>query len=585
MAMLFGKIILLFLIFSLVTITLATLGGVNLDIEQVLYPRQTDEIGGLLIGRIAPLAAVCFLLQTTALLLLYYFEANRRVRSLAASLAMISTAGSSVAMLGYFYKTAVELGEVKIPMSLPISLVLTLLGIAVMTSAGPHCWPFDRLTGSSVRATILRALLPVSTMIPIYGWLNAVVLRDSVNPALSAAFLTILFVGILSTVANRVAETIGGKIDSAQTARRQSEEKFRVIFDSSPNALITVDSFQGSISLVNSQVENVFGYKPEELLGMQMEVLVPERFQKIHQQDRRNYMKAPSARPMGAGRHLVGRHKNGKEIPLEIALTPIRDQSRAVILVTVTDISTRTRLERERDEALKAREELIGVVSHEIRNPLSVIATGFEIIRRVLPPTYESREKVEKQFDHINAAVQTMTRITADLLDVTRIEAGLLRIEPRSTNIVLLIEDILMQFKARAEAKKIRLESHLSPEAKSINCDRDRIVQVLANLLGNAIKFTTEGGLIVLEVQSGKESIHFQVKDNGIGIPPEEAEHVFERFWQAKHKQYVGSGLGLYIARNIIRAHGGEIGVRSKPGEGSTFYFDLPLATREKTAA
>ena len=266
----------------------------------------------------------------------------------------------------------------------------------------------------------------------------------------------------------------------------------------------------------------------------------------------------------------------GKKIMLLNARKLISEPAgnKPMILLAMEDITERKRFERERDHALKSREELVAVISHEIRNPLTTIITSLEIIKKTLPPQ-DGLKQPQKSLDHIRAAVQQMTRITSDLLDVTKIEAGHLPIEPSVIDIASLVEEMVILFRPLTAQKSILLETKISPEAKSVDCDRNRIIQVLSNLLTNAIKFTGEGGVVLIKVDRVRERIRFQIKDTGCGIPEDQIPHVFERFWQAKHKQYLGAGLGLYVAKSIIEGHGGRIGLKSKVGDGSTFYFTL----------
>lgn len=238
------------------------------------------------------------------------------------------------------------------------------------------------------------------------------------------------------------------------------------------------------------------------------------------------------------------------------------------------DVTERKRIEFERDQALDAREELIAVVSHEIRNPLATITTSLDLIKRIMP-VYEIKEGVGKLLEQIRAATSYMTRITSDLLDVTKIEAGRFSVEPTVVEVISLVEEVINNTQPIAAQRSIHVDKAVSLEAKAVVADKDRIIQVLSNLINNAIKFTSEGGSIRVEVERQQEKVLFQVKDTGCGIPKEQLSHVFERFWQAKRSQYLGSGLGLYIAKNIVEAHGGKMGVKSEEGEGSTFYFTL----------
>jgi signal transduction histidine kinase len=258
---------------------------------------------------------------------------------------------------------------------------------------------------------------------------------------------------------------------------------------------------------------------------------------------------------------------------------PVREK---LILLAIEDITLRKDLAQQRDNALKAREELIAVVSHELKNPLTAITSSLDLVKRVLSPD-KGQEQLRKLLDNIYVAARRMTRITSDLLDVSKIESGHFPLELTTVQATSLIEEVIALSLPLALDKAIRIEKNIGEEVDDISCDRDRVSQALLNLLNNAIKFTGEGGVITVDVYRVNDQIRFQVKDTGCGIPTAQLPHVFERFWQAKHKQYLGSGLGLYITKSIVETHGGKVGVESRDGEGSTFYFTLPVGNRATT--
>lgn len=301
---------------------------------------------------------------------------------------------------------------------------------------------------------------------------------------------------------------------------KKVEEQLRLIFDSSPNALLAILDKAGTIVQVNHKTEEMFGYRSDELVGQRVEVLVPERFRPDHLKLRTKYIDAPSARPMGAGRELFALHKGGQEIPVEIALSPIKTKHEILVLVTVTDITERKKIECQRDDALKAREELVAIVSHEIRNPLSLIATGVALIRRLLPKGYESWEKIDGQLELITRAALRMTKITSDLLDVTRIDGNLFKVESKMTDVMRLVNDVVTQSQSSAEKKSIHLTSHVSPLANTVACDKDRIMQVLTNLVDNAIKFTGVGGLFLLPRSPTRTASVFKSRIPGPAFHP-----------------------------------------------------------------
>jgi signal transduction histidine kinase len=242
----------------------------------------------------------------------------------------------------------------------------------------------------------------------------------------------------------------------------------------------------------------------------------------------------------------------------------------------------------EREEALKAREELVAVVSHEIKNPLATITTCLDVLKKTLP-SFQGSDEVRSLLDQVRSASRRMERITAELLEVTRIELGRLRLETRPVDTPELVDEVISLLQPQARRKSIRITKNVGAAIPPAVFDRDRIAQVLTNLLDNAIKFTGSGGSIRFDVAQADDRIRFVVEDTGPGIAPEQIPHVFERFWQAKHSQYVGAGLGLYIARSIVHAHGGVIEVTSKIGQGSRFSFTVPVAgataTSQKRAA
>jgi signal transduction histidine kinase len=171
-----------------------------------------------------------------------------------------------------------------------------------------------------------------------------------------------------------------------------------------------------------------------------------------------------------------------------------------------------------------------------------------------------------------------MLELIGRLLDSARLDAGqALALEPHPEHLGGLLAEALAHIEPQATARAVRLERHLDADFQ-VSCDRVRILQVLANLLGNAVKFTPEGGMVRLEATRAQGMAHVRVRDTGPGIPPEAQAHIFERHWQAGGQDApLGSGLGLYIARGLIQAHGGHIWVESAVGNGSTFAFTLPL--------
>ncbi|HVS30051.1 MAG TPA: HAMP domain-containing sensor histidine kinase [Thermoanaerobaculia bacterium] len=231
------------------------------------------------------------------------------------------------------------------------------------------------------------------------------------------------------------------------------------------------------------------------------------------------------------------------------------------------------RLYLESQQAVRAREEVLAVVSHDLRNPLNAVMLAAQLTETSPALAEEDREQIET----ISVSARRMSRLIADLLDVTRLEGGKrLPIEPGPVTVASLFEESEELFKAQASAASVTLQMRGSQAV--VHADRDRIMQVLSNVIGNALKFTPAGGMITVragEPESGE--VQFQVSDTGPGIPREHLDHVFDPYWQAKRTERMGAGLGLPIAMGIVDAHGGRIWAESEPGKGTTFRFTLPV--------
>lgn len=236
----------------------------------------------------------------------------------------------------------------------------------------------------------------------------------------------------------------------------------------------------------------------------------------------------------------------------------------------------RALLFRDAERAAQAREQVVGLVSHDLRNPLSTImlAVDFlldDIVCDDLAHRYE-REHIET----IGRAARTMDRLVRDLLDVTAIEAGQLRMEPATLTADVVIADAMELLVPIALEKGIVLTADIDASLPTLSADRERLRQVLSNLGGNAIKFTPEGGRVHLGARTTEDAVEFVVRDTGPGIPPDVLPCIFVPFWQQGATARSGVGLGLAICRAIVEAHGGSIRAVSDVGAGTTFMFTIP---------
>lgn len=229
------------------------------------------------------------------------------------------------------------------------------------------------------------------------------------------------------------------------------------------------------------------------------------------------------------------------------------------------------------ERATRMRDELLPIVAHDLGNPMSTIGRWAALVLRA-PLAGVEGETVRRGVAVIQKAVRRMALLLHDLGDVASIDSGRLKIEHLEGNAETIVADALEAYAPLCVEKALAITG--KAPALRISCDRNRVAQVLGNLVANAIKFTPDGGTITIEAVPLEREVRFSVVDTGPGIPEEAHEHVFERCWRGKNRDYTeGVGLGLFISKGIIAGHGGKIWVESTVGRGSTFYFTLPVAT------
>ena len=234
---------------------------------------------------------------------------------------------------------------------------------------------------------------------------------------------------------------------------------------------------------------------------------------------------------------------------------------------------TLERLYAEAERAILAREETLSMVAHDLRNPLSTIMMGTSSLL-TMPASDDQRTK---QLTIIKRASDRMNRLIQDLLSISRIEAGRLAVEARPTDVATLVSEAMDMLRPLAVERSCRFESEIASDLPPVNADSARVLQVISNLVGNAIKFTPQEGRIVVGAKRVGDKVLCSVTDTGPGIPAEKLPHIFDRFWQANHADRRGIGLGLAIAKGIVEAHGEQIWAVSEVGGGSTFLFALPI--------
>jgi PAS domain S-box-containing protein len=365
---------------------------------------------------------------------------------------------------------------------------------------------------------------------------------------------------------------------------RVSEAKSTGILSISADAIVSIDEEQ-RITMFNEGAEKLFGCSKAEAIGAPLDLLIPERFRAVHREHVARFMAGPGTARRG-GLSIACLRKGGEEFPADAAISKLTVAGHQVLTVALRDVSERIRGEEERarlyaeaQRAVQVRDDIVGIVAHDLRSPLGVILMQAEALRmqgEVLREPGELNRAVER----IERSVIRMNRLVDDLLEVTRIEAGRLPVERGPLAVDELVAEIIEIQRPLAAAVALELREELAPDLPAAWADRHRLQQVFENLVGNALKFTTRGGAIVVGAAPRDGELLFWVADTGSGISSEELPHVFERFWQARRPGRRGAGLGLPIVKGIVEAHEGRIWVESTPGHGSTFFFTIPAAGR-----
>ena len=384
------------------------------------------------------------------------------------------------------------------------------------------------------------------------------------------------------------------------TARRQAEEQFRLVVEAAPNGMLMVNQ-DGCITLVNPQIERWFGYHRTELVGQPIELLVPERLRAAHPGHRSAFFHNPQTRAMGVGRDLYGRRKDGSEFPLEIGLSPLATPQGQQVLAVVVDISERKRADEQLQAAAQelawkntqlleandvivsathAKSEFLATMSHEIRTPMNAIIGMAELLQET--PLSPDQANYVGRFSR--AANSLMDLINA-ILDLSKIESGHMTLESIPFDLPQLIDTIAELMSGKAVAKQLELLVFIHPDVPAwVLGDPTRLHQILVNLVGNAIKFTESGHVMIKVERAGEHSsaqaLRFSVSDTGVGIPPEKLETIFEPFTQADStttRKYGGTGLGLNISQRLVDLMGGRLTVDSALTAGSTFAFVIEL--------
>ena len=345
-------------------------------------------------------------------------------------------------------------------------------------------------------------------------------------------------------------------------------EVFRLAVENCPSGMVIADR-DGRVVLVNGEIERLFGYAREQLLGRPVELLLSGWPRDEH--TRRAIFTAQTSSLFGARRDFSGRRRDGSEFPIEIEFNPMRVGDQLFIVSAIVDISERKRLE-------KTQDELVSTVSHELRTPLTSIAASLGLLRvgsadSLPPPAAHLLEIAE-------ANCQRLVRMVSDILDLKKLEAGQMPFRFERCEARALLDQAIEANQGLAASCGVGIRFDPPAQPAMLYVDPDRFIQLVTNLIANALKFSPAGQEVAVALERRYDSIRIGVRDHGPGIPAEFRPRVFEAFAQADDGggRKGGSGLGLSIAQRIAAGMHGRIGFDDAEGGGTVFYVDLPNA-------
>jgi PAS domain S-box-containing protein len=372
---------------------------------------------------------------------------------------------------------------------------------------------------------------------------------------------------------------------------KKEDDRFKGFLESAPDAIVIVDN-DGKIQIINFQTEQLFGYTRDELLGKEVEVLMPPHFKNTHHKHRHNFAAQPQARAMGKGMELFGQHKDGSVFPVAISISKLETEEGSLMAATIRDVSYEKKIEKAliqakesaekakqiADEAMEAKQTFLSNMSHEIRTPMTAII-GFS--KMVLKTDLTDRQK--EYISAIKTSSDALLVLINDILDLAKVDAGKITFDLLPFNLKSSISIMLHLFDIKFQEKGLKLVKKFDKTIPELLLgDSVRLNQIMLNLLSNAIKFTPEGEICVSIYLKSEDdenvNIEFVVADTGIGIPQHMIPTIFENFEQATTstaRLFGGTGLGLAIVKKLVEKQGGIITVKSKIDQGSTFSFLL----------
>jgi PAS domain S-box-containing protein len=359
---------------------------------------------------------------------------------------------------------------------------------------------------------------------------------------------------------------------AAEQKLSEREARLRNMFEHAVDGLITIDA-AGIVQTYNPACEVIFGYKADEVVGRNVSMLMPEPYHSQHDGYLDNYRHTGRAAIIGIGREVEGRRKDGSQFPMDLSISRFEVGGQTLFSGIVRDITQRKEVER-------MKSEFISIVSHELRTPLTSIRGSLGLLASDPQADLPRRTMELLNIAHRNS--ERLVVLINDILDVDKLDAGKMKLTLRSVSLKTVLTDAVSANSAYAARYGVTLSLWLEPDLPQVTADPDRLMQVMANLLSNASKFTRAGTSVDIRAERKDTRVRISVRDHGEGIPEKLKAVIFDKFSQGDYsnsRDRTGTGLGLGIARQIAHLMDGEIGFTSEPGKGATFHVELPIVS------
>lgn len=559
------------------------ISGVSLGIDTLLLERDWGQSAAVAPMRMGVPASTSFLLLGIALLLSTFDGEARKVASL---LAIGTSLISLLSLTGYWFGADQLFGIARFTgIALLTSMLIAVLSISVMALVPEFGLPAVLTREDTGGSVFRRMLIPIIAVPLLLGWLRIMGQHAGLyDLEFGTALRTLLEIVLLFALLWWTANNISWHESSAQSA----QARLAAIIESSDDAIIS-KSLDGIIQTWNSGAERTFGYSPAEVIGKSILILIPpdrideetEIISKIKRGERIEHFETIRIR------------KGGELINVSLTVSPVKNSLGEIMGASkiARDVTARKQLEHEREallvsertartEAEKAsqiKDEFLTTLSHELRTPLNAIVGWSQI----LSPESD-RDELNEGLDAIRRNGFAQTRLIEDLLDMSRIVSGKVRLDVQLLDLSSVINAAIDTVRPAADAKGIKIRKVLDPVVGMVSGDPTRLQQVVWNLLTNAIKFTPKEGKVDVILERVNSHVELTIHDSGIGISSEDLPVIFDRFRQVDSsttRSYGGLGLGLAIVKQLVELHGGSVHAKSEgEGKGTTFTIHLPLS-------